>query len=51
MKVNKLTESLCEKCSEPLFQSKKECRNWIENKMKQGYLVCRCCGTKQKISK
>ena len=45
--MNELMKSLCETCSEPLFLSKQECRNWIENKMKQGYMVCRCCGAKQ----
>jgi RNase P subunit RPR2 len=45
----KLMESLCEGCSEPLFLSKKECRDWIANKLKQGYIVCKCCGAKQTI--
>jgi len=42
-----LKKSLCEKCGSPLFLTKEECRDFIEDKMKQGYLVCRCCGAKK----
>jgi len=42
-------ESLCDGCSEPLFLSAKDCRDWIETKLKQGYIVCRCCGAKKTV--
>jgi RNase P subunit RPR2 len=45
--VADLKESLCEKCGAPLFLTKEECRDFVEDKMKQGYLVCRCCGAKK----
>jgi len=48
--VTALKKSLCESCGEPLFLTKEECRNFIEAKMKEGYIVCRCCGTKQKTA-
>jgi RNase P subunit RPR2 len=45
----KFEESICENCGKPLFLNKEECRKFVEAKMKQGYMVCRCCGAKQKI--
>lgn len=45
----KFEKSLCENCGQPLFLSKEECRNFIGNKLKQGYIVCSCCGGKQTI--
>jgi RNase P subunit RPR2 len=39
--------TLCETCGEPLFLNKEECKNFIERKMKEGYIVCSCCGAKQ----
>jgi len=40
--------SLCSICGQPLFLSKEECRKFIEKRLKEGYMVCRCCGAKQK---
>jgi len=39
----------CEQCGQPLFLNKKECKNFVENKLKQGYFVCKCCGKKQQL--
>ena len=47
MTSDKFNKALCEKCGQPLFITKKECRDFIEKKMKEGYLACRCCGAKQ----
>jgi RNase P subunit RPR2 len=40
-------EILCESCSQPLFLDADECKRFIEEKLKQGYIVCSCCGAKQ----
>ena len=50
MNENELMESFCEKCTSPLFLSKQECHDWIVNKLKQGYIVCQCCGAKQQVT-
>jgi DNA-directed RNA polymerase subunit RPC12/RpoP len=42
---------LCATCGQPLFLSKEECREFIEKKMKEGFIVCRCCGVEKKIRK
>jgi hypothetical protein len=38
---------LCEDCGQPLFLDKKECQEFIMKKLKQGYIICSCCGNKQ----
>jgi hypothetical protein len=38
----------CSTCGQPLFLDKKECREFIEGKLKQGYIVCSCCGREHK---
>jgi len=38
--------SICERCGQPLFLDVEECKSFIEKKMKEGYLVCGCCGSK-----
>jgi RNase P subunit RPR2 len=40
-------EALCETCGQPLFIDKEECREFLEGKMKQGFIVCSCCGVSQ----
>lgn len=47
----KFDKSLCEDCGRPLFLTKEECRDFIERKMKKGYIVCSCCGKKQTVEK
>ena len=47
MLEDEFEKSLCDDCGQPLFLSKEECKKFIENKLKQGYFVCRCCGAKQ----
>jgi hypothetical protein len=42
----KFEESLCKDCGEPLFLNKEDCKKFIEEKMKEGYIVCSCCGAK-----
>jgi RNase P subunit RPR2 len=44
-----LESTLCYDCNQPLFLSKEECLSFIENRMKQGYIVCSCCGSQQKV--
>ncbi|MFH0748677.1 MAG: hypothetical protein V1915_01990 [Candidatus Bathyarchaeota archaeon] len=39
-------KELCDKCHQPLFLDKTECKEFVERKTKQGFVVCRCCGTK-----
>jgi RNase P subunit RPR2 len=45
----KLDSALCSTCGQPLFLDKKECRDFIKRRLKEGYMVCQCCGAKQKI--
>ncbi|UCH56790.1 MAG: hypothetical protein JSV18_05415 [Candidatus Bathyarchaeota archaeon] len=51
MSEEKLDESLCEECGRPLFLNKEECKSFIEEKMKQGFIVCGCCGARQAVEK
>lgn len=44
-------EVKCKVCNLPLFLDKEECKEFVEGKMKQGYIVCSCCGSKQEIKK
>ena len=48
---NELEKKICVKCGQPLFLTKEECRNFVKNKMKQGFFVCKCCGVKQNPDK
>ena len=47
----KFREELCDDCGQPLFLDKEECRAFIENRMKQGYIVCSCCGSRKEAGK
>ncbi len=49
MTDTKLNNSLCEDCGQPLFLDVEECKEFIKRKMKQGYIVCSCCGAKKTI--
>jgi len=42
-------DSLCEGCGQPLFLSKEECKSFILSKMEEGFMVCVCCGSKEKV--
>jgi RNase P subunit RPR2 len=44
MSETEFDTTVCESCGQPLFLSREECRKFIENKMKNGYIVCSCCG-------
>jgi hypothetical protein len=39
-------KEMCETCGQPLFLDKEECKEFIEKKMKNGFIVCSCCGAK-----
>lgn len=39
-----IENTLCDECGQPLFLNKEECQAFIEGKLKQGYIVCSCCG-------
>jgi RNase P subunit RPR2 len=40
---------LCKECSQPLFLNKQDCMEYIEQKLKQGHIVCSCCGSPNKL--
>ncbi len=42
-------ESMCEDCGQPLFLKVEECKEFIEKKLQNGFIVCSCCGTGQKV--
>ena len=42
-------ESICEECRQPLFLSLEECKEFIEKKLQEGFIVCGCCGTEEKV--
>ncbi len=42
-------ESMCDECGQPLFLTVEECKAFIEKKLKEGFIVCSCCGTDQKV--
>jgi hypothetical protein len=44
----KFNENLCKNCGESLFPDKKDCKEFIEGKLKDGFIVCSCCGSKDK---
>ena len=41
---------MCSSCDQPLFLDKDECRAFIEGKLKGGFIVCGCCGSKEKAN-
>ncbi len=42
-------ESLCDECGQPLFLTVEECKAFIEKKLQDGFIVCSCCGTEEKV--
>ena len=42
-------ESICEECGQPLFLTVEECKAFIEKKLQDGFIVCSCCGTEEKV--
>jgi len=43
-----LHEELCKDCGQPLFLDKEECKAFIEERLKKGFMVCSCCGATKK---
>jgi hypothetical protein len=39
---------LCGSCGEPLFLDTEECKAFIEGRLKEGFIVCSCCGLESK---
>ncbi len=48
MSDEELNASLCESCGQPLFLDKEECKSFIAGRMKEGFIVCGCCGSEKK---
>ena len=48
MSSEKVDVPLCGSCGEPLFLDKEECKAFIEGRLKEGFIVCSCCGTEKK---
>lgn len=48
MSKEDLDTALCDSCGQPLFLDKEECKAFIEGRMKEGFIVCSCCGTEKK---
>jgi hypothetical protein len=48
MSQGEMDSALCEGCGRPLFLDKEECRGFIEDRLKKGFIVCSCCGAEQK---
>ena len=44
-------ESMCNECGQPLFLTVEECKEFIQKKLKEGFIVCSCCSTDQKTEK
>ncbi len=44
-------ESMCDECGQPLFLTVEECKEFIQKKLKEGFIVCSCCSTDQKTEK
>ncbi|MDP6458787.1 MAG: hypothetical protein QGF78_05635 [Candidatus Bathyarchaeota archaeon] len=42
-------ESLCYECGQPLFLTVEECKEFIEKKLQDGFIVCSCCGIEGKV--
>ena len=51
MGETKFDESMCDDCGQPLFLTVEECKEFIEKKLQEGFIVCSCCGTEQKAEK
>ena len=47
--MTELDKSNCEGCGQPLFLDPEECKRFIEERLKQGYIVCSCCEAKQAV--
>ena len=41
--------SMCDDCGQSLFLTVEECKEFIEKKLQNGFIVCSCCGTDQKV--
>jgi hypothetical protein len=50
MPGTKLHEEMCESCGPPLFLDKEVCRAFIEESLRRGFIVCSCCGSRNKFS-
>ncbi|MDH5200340.1 MAG: hypothetical protein OEW93_05590 [Candidatus Bathyarchaeota archaeon] len=48
MSRRELDPVLCEGCGRPLFLDKEECRGFIEERLRKGFIVCSCCGAERK---
>lgn len=46
--MTEFDRSNCESCGQPLFLNPEECKRFIEERMKQGYIVCSCCGSEKR---
>ncbi len=44
-------ESMCDECGQPLFLTVDECKEFIEKKLQEGFIVCGCCGTEEKVER
>ena len=41
--------SMCDDCGQSLFLTVEECKEFIEKKLQEGFIVCGCCGTEEKV--
>jgi hypothetical protein len=41
-------ESMCDECGQPLFLTVEECKEFIQKKLKEGFIVCSCCSAEKK---
>ena len=48
MSRGELDPALCEDCGQPLFLDKEECRGFIEERLRKGFIVCSCCRAERK---
>ena len=51
MTLQEIQDKQCDGCGQPLFLDKDECKSFIGNKLKEGYIVCGCCSGKQQVEK
>jgi hypothetical protein len=49
--MTEIDKTLCDTCGQPLFLDTDECKRFIEEKMKEGYIVCSCCGVRKKVER